>query len=64
MTGANAAVGALLLARRGRDGRSGLVDPEVCFDPYEYIEELRRREGIHLAWSDRVVSVRPLERVS
>lgn len=45
MTGIPAAVGAQLLARHGR-GPVGLIDPEVYYDPHEFLDELARRDGI------------------
>lgn len=64
MTGINAGVGALLLARHGSKGRGGFIDPEAYFDPTEYIEELKLRAGVHLEWSESPVTQRPLERVA
>jgi saccharopine dehydrogenase-like NADP-dependent oxidoreductase len=63
MTGVNAAIGALLLARRGRRA-VGFTDPEEYFDPDEYLEELQTRDGIHVDWSETSVSTSVLERAA
>jgi saccharopine dehydrogenase-like NADP-dependent oxidoreductase len=47
MTGIPAAVGALLLARRGRVA-TGFVDPEEYYDPREFVTELDRRNAIKI----------------
>ena len=61
MTGICAAVGAQLLARHGR-GEAGFVDPEIYFDPHEFLDELGRRGGVALDWSDSQVNGAVLER--
>jgi lysine 6-dehydrogenase len=45
MTGIPAAVGAQLLARRGRTA-TGFVDPEEYYDPLEFLAELERRRAV------------------
>ena len=47
ITGVTAGVGVTLLARHGRT-KTGIVDPEAYFDPKEFQEELRTREGLSL----------------
>ena len=63
MTGLCAAVGAQLLARHGRT-RAGFVDPEVYYDPHEFLEELERRGGVSVAYRDEIVSGRSTERTT
>ena len=63
MTGVCAAVGAQLLARHGRR-QAGLVDPEVYYDPDEFLAELEQRGSVSVASSDDIVSGRPLERTA
>jgi len=63
MTGLCAAVGAQLLARHGRT-QAGFVDPEVYYDPHEFLVELGRREGVSVARRDNIVSGRPPERAT
>lgn len=55
MTGITAGVGAQLLVRHGRIA-SGFVDPEVYYDPYEFLEELGRRRAINVGWKEHEVS--------
>ena len=64
MTGVNAAVGALLLARHGGKDGVGFVDPEVYFDPSEYLAELQLRDGMRVEWAESGVPQHPLERVA
>ncbi len=45
MTGINASVGAILLARHGRT-KTGLLDPEEYYDPAEFLAELATRRDI------------------
>lgn len=47
ITGVTAGVAVTLLARHGRT-KTGIVDPEEYFDPKEFQEELRTREGLSL----------------
>lgn len=63
MTGLCAAVGAQLLARHGRT-QAGFVDPEVYYDPHEFLVELGRREGVSVACSENIVGGRSPERAS
>jgi lysine 6-dehydrogenase len=63
MTGLCAAVGAQLLARHGRT-HAGFVDPEVYYDPHEFLVELARREGVSVARRDSILSGQPLERAT
>jgi lysine 6-dehydrogenase len=51
MTGTCAAVGAQLLARHGRRG-AGFIDPEVYYDPREFLRELALRESVDVKWTD------------
>jgi saccharopine dehydrogenase-like NADP-dependent oxidoreductase len=60
MTGVCAAVGAQLLARRGTS-RAGFVDPEVYYDPNEYLAELEKRRSVSVEWTDSLVTDRELE---
>lgn len=52
MTGVCAAVGAQLLGRHGPT-EPGFVDPEVYYDPGEYLAELARRRSVVVAVSER-----------
>jgi hypothetical protein len=51
LTGTCAAVGVRLLARRERD-RAGVLEPEVFFDPDEYLAGLRSQGVIDARWRD------------
>ena len=51
LTGTCAAVGVRLLARRGGD-RAGVLEPEVFFDPHEYLDGLERQRVIRVVWRD------------
>ena len=51
LTGIVAAPAARLIARRRCD-RVGVLEPEVFFDPYEYLTELKRQGVIDLRWRD------------
>lgn len=55
MTGTCAAVGAQLLGRRGRT-KAGFVDPEVYYDPEEFLVELAKRQTVEVAWRDEKVA--------
>jgi saccharopine dehydrogenase (NAD+, L-lysine-forming) len=61
MTGICAAVGAQLLARHGSRG-AGFVDPEVYFDPREFLDELAERGTITVTWEDEELDGGPIER--
>ena len=61
MTGICAAVGAQLLARHGRR-QAGFVDPEVYYDPHEFLVELECRGTISVACSESIVNGWSLER--
>jgi lysine 6-dehydrogenase len=54
MTGVPASVGAQLLARHGRI-ETGFVDPEVYYDPFEFLAELERRGTVRVTWSQEAV---------
>jgi len=58
MTGTCAGVGAQLLARQGRT-EAGFVDPEVYFDPFEFLAELERRGTVVVATRERELSEKP-----
>jgi saccharopine dehydrogenase (NAD+, L-lysine-forming) len=60
-TGVCAAVQAQLMGRHGTT-HAGFVDPEVYFDPEETLAELRRRGTVAVAWDERELADRPLER--
>jgi saccharopine dehydrogenase-like NADP-dependent oxidoreductase len=47
MTGTPAAVGALLLARHGRQ-KTGIIYPEEYYDPDEFLQELSRFKPIKI----------------
>lgn len=51
LTGTCAAVGVRLLARRQRD-RAGVLEPEVFFEPHEYMAALKRQGVIDVVWRD------------
>ena len=51
LTGTCAGVGVRLLARRQRD-RAGVLEPEVFFDPHEYLERLEQQGVISVVWRD------------
>jgi len=51
MTGVCAAVGVQLLGRHGSRG-TGFVDPEVYFDPQEFLGELASRGTVTVTWRD------------
>lgn len=61
MTGVCAAVGAQLLARHGRT-QPGFVDPEIYYDPDEFLAELHGRGSVSVAWTDSTINGRRLER--
>lgn len=61
MTGVPAAVGVQLLARHGRT-MTGFVDPEQYYDPFEFLDELRRRGGIDVEYEQAVVAAAPRDR--
>ncbi|WP_186526391.1 saccharopine dehydrogenase family protein [Leekyejoonella antrihumi] len=61
-TGICAAVGAHLLAKHGSGQQLGFVDPEVYYDPDEFIAELQKRGTLELTWSDIEVSTEAIER--
>lgn len=52
MTGVCAGVGAQLLARHGGWSGGGFVDPEVYYDPYEFLDELERRGSVAVEQRD------------
>jgi saccharopine dehydrogenase-like NADP-dependent oxidoreductase len=62
-TGICAAVGAELLVRHGVK-EAGFVDPEVYFDPDEFIAELRSRGSLTLSWRETPIEGGVLERVT
>jgi saccharopine dehydrogenase-like NADP-dependent oxidoreductase len=51
MTGVCAAVGVQLLARHGAT-EPGFVDPELYYEPKEFLAELARRATVEVAWED------------
>jgi len=51
MTGICAAVGVQLLGRHGTRG-AGFIDPEVYFDPQEFLSELASRSTVTVTWRD------------
>jgi lysine 6-dehydrogenase len=55
MTGIPAAVGAQLLARHGR-AAAGFVDPEVYYDPHEFLDELAKRDSVSVRWRQQDIS--------
>ena len=61
-TGICAAVGAQLLAKHGTKQTVGFVDPEVYYDPFEFIDVLRGRGTLELSWHDSEVSQGVIER--
>lgn len=64
--GVHAAVGVRLLARHGDVRGGGFIDPEMYFDPNEYVAELEKVPGVRLTWSDTTppVSGDPYEQVN
>ena len=52
MTGVCAGVGAQLLARGSGAGGAGFVDPEVYYDPHEFLSELARRGTVTVEQRD------------
>jgi lysine 6-dehydrogenase len=63
MTGVCAAVGALLLGRHGRTS-PGFIDPEVYYDPYEFLEELTKRGTVSVTWEDAPLEGAAFERAA
>ena len=61
MTGVCAGVGAQLLGRHGRT-RTGFVDPEVYYDPHEFLAELERRGTVTVTSAESPVSAAAIER--
>lgn len=61
-TGICAAVGAELLAQHGSSADVGFVDPEVYYDPDEFIARLRDRGTLSLSWADTEVSTEAVQR--
>ena len=61
ITGVCAAVGAQLLGRQGRS-QSGFVDPEVYYDPHEFLAELGKRGTVTVAFEEAAVADGALER--
>jgi lysine 6-dehydrogenase len=61
MTGVCAGVGAQLLARHGRTA-TGFVDPEVYYEPAEFLAELERRASVVVTWREGALEGVPLER--
>jgi hypothetical protein len=55
MTGVSAAVGAQLIGRHGRT-QVGFCDVEEYFQPGEYLQELKQRDGagagVEVSWKD------------
>jgi saccharopine dehydrogenase-like NADP-dependent oxidoreductase len=51
LTGTCAGIGVRLLAHRPRD-RAGVLEPEVFFDPHEYLERLEQQGVISVVWRD------------
>jgi hypothetical protein len=51
LTGTCAAVGVRLLAHRQRD-QAGVLEPEVAFEPHEYLDGLKRQGVISVVWRD------------
>jgi saccharopine dehydrogenase-like NADP-dependent oxidoreductase len=51
LTGTCAAVGVRLLTRR-QGGRAGVLEPEIFFDPNEYLDGLDRQGVIGVVWRD------------
>lgn len=62
-TGICAGVGAQLLARHGSE-KAGFVDPEVFYDPDEFIVELKKRGTLELSWRDDYISTTVVERTN
>lgn len=52
---------AQLMVRQGRTA-TGFVDPEVYFDPYQFIRELQGRGTLSLTWTDEAIHGARLER--
>lgn len=48
ITGVCAAVGAYLIATNGANGITGFVDPEIYFDPKEFLAELAKRGTVNV----------------
>ena len=63
VTGVCAAVGAQLLGRHGRTS-PGFVDPEVYYDPTEFLEELGKRGTVSVTWADTQLEGAALERAA
>jgi saccharopine dehydrogenase-like NADP-dependent oxidoreductase len=62
-TGVCAAVGAQLLGRGGRTS-PGFVDPEVYYEPAEFLEELGKRGTVSVTWTDARLEGAALERAA
>lgn len=63
-TGICAAVGAQLLAKHGTQETAGFVDPEIYYDPFEFIAELQDKGTLELTWVDSELSGTVIERSS
>ena len=61
ITGVCAGVGAQLLGRHGRT-QAGFVDPEVYYDPAEFLDELAKRGTVTVACEEDGVAHAVLER--
>jgi hypothetical protein len=54
-------LGVQLVARHGRM-QPGFIDPEVCYNPDEFLAELRRRGSVAVAWTDSPLNGRRVGR--
>jgi saccharopine dehydrogenase-like NADP-dependent oxidoreductase len=62
LTGVNAAASVRLLARGARPAAPGFTDPELCFDPDEYLAELEQWPQMRITWEEQQVEAGPLRR--
>ncbi|WP_432515069.1 saccharopine dehydrogenase family protein [Kineococcus sp. SYSU DK001] len=58
LTGKVAALGVKLLARQART-TTGVVDPEVCFDPEEFLREVEEQGVVRVSWTDEPWTAEP-----
>jgi saccharopine dehydrogenase-like NADP-dependent oxidoreductase len=53
LTGVNAAASVRLFARGQRPTTPGFIDPELCFDPDDYLAELKLWPQMRITWEER-----------
>jgi saccharopine dehydrogenase-like NADP-dependent oxidoreductase len=63
LTGVNAAAAVRLFARGARPPAPGFTDPELCFDPDEYLAELKTWPQMRITWNEHEIATGPKRRL-